>query len=384
VDESFRTLIKSYWDSYDGPALVYDLACVSERVTCLKSLEDLYNCKFLFAVKAFTDVRVLSFFAALGLGFDVSNTGELKAVREAYEMVPAVWPPVLSATGPLLADLIKPSGFIPEVAEQDVGNLMLNFDSLDQFQRFTEVNTGPALFGIRIGMDLARELPRSKGNLLTRFGIDVLDHESIRRIASHSHFRGLHCHIGGETNDQESFLEVAAALMKLVEEESLNISYLNLGGGFKDLSSDQVKELIGEIRRVVPDNITLLLEPGGYWFEGAGFAVCKVLAVKRMRRENAARVVVDLSKDCHLRWSEPRLMMLDLEHDGPKEDICFYGSTCYEADLIGCFRVPTHSDGRSLFAPGAMVLFGDVRGYAASWNMTFNGVSKAKVLLYGN
>jgi diaminopimelate decarboxylase len=82
-----------------------------------------------------------------------------------------------------------------------------------------------------------------------------------------------------------------------------------------------------------------------------------------------------------MRWAKPRLMVPQpARGDGDRETVRFCGPTCFENDVIGAFEVPVET-AREQLRVGCTVLFENVSGYAAAWNVGFNGIPPAQVVL---
>jgi diaminopimelate decarboxylase len=282
----------------------------------------------------------------------------------------------LSVTGPWFDGL--PDEIDACLRGRRPSRVMVNFDSTDQL---AALPLAPGVqYGLRIGLDLASDREHSPGNLLTRFGVDAGDVAGIKALARRVPISGFHCHIGRETNDHDVYRELADTLIGLARALGLELEYLNLGGGLRpDVEPRAVGELVADLRRRVPRRVRLLLEPGNWWFAGAGFAVGRVVGVKPMR-DGALRATLDLSKDCHLRWAKPRVVAAG---DGAQRvKVCFAGPTLYEGDVLGAFDMPSSNDAAPVCV-GDTVVFAGVTGYAAGWNTSFNGVPQARVLLHG-
>ena len=82
--------------------------------------------------------------------------------------------------------------------------------------------------------------------------------------------------------------------------------------------------------------------------------------------------VVDLSRICHLRWSQ-----VELVGAAPKSgrEVVLVGPTCFEDDVIGEWLVDDD------LAVGTRVIVRHVTGYAVAWNISFHGVPPAEVLV---
>jgi diaminopimelate decarboxylase len=82
--------------------------------------------------------------------------------------------------------------------------------------------------------------------------------------------------------------------------------------------------------------------------------------------------IVELSRACHLRWSQPELVVPP-PRAGERRKIVVLGPTCYEEDAIGeWIAEPSHVAQR--------VVLRNVTGYAAAWNTGFGGIAPADVV----
>jgi len=375
--------------SYTGPALLYDMGAVRQQIDTLRSLEERHRCTFLFTVKAFADIRVLSLFARHGVGFDISNVGELGLVRSVLGATESGQGEILSMTGPLLHTIVErndPAGESPALLP--ARTIMLNVGSLGQLEwlrslrRQGKRSMEGIVLGARITIVPEKELRESGGTLISRFGFDPEDHTVLRELAEWPEFQGLHAHLGVKISQPAPYLQAATRLVELITKLQAPISYINLGGGFRGFSQTMLEEMLGRLREIVPDTIRLFFEPGDYWFERAGYAICKVVDVMEKPERNTMLITADISADCHLKWSEPELL---INADGGERSatILVCGSTCHEGDLIGAYMGPARIGEKSIIGLDDLLLFRNVSSYSASWNASFNGIPKANVVLHG-
>ena len=107
----------------------------------------------------------------------------------------------------------------------------------------------------------------------------------------------------------------------------------------------------------------------------AGFA-CGRVVVARELADRAVRVV-DISRSCHLRWSQVELVGA-APHPGTGRAALFVGPTCYEDDVIGEWTIAPDAA-----RAGDRFLVRGVTGYAVAWNTGFGGVPAADVVITG-
>ena len=82
--------------------------------------------------------------------------------------------------------------------------------------------------------------------------------------------------------------------------------------------------------------------------------------------------VVELSRVCHLRWSQPELVVPPPRAEARRK-LVVVGPTCYEEDVIGEWIVdPAHVSDR--------IILRNITGYACAWNTGFAGIAPATVI----
>jgi diaminopimelate decarboxylase len=118
--------------------------------------------------------------------------------------------------------------------------------------------------------------------------------------------------------------------------------------------------VLADARRAFPAPCSIVLEPGQWYAKNSGFAVGNIV---NQTRSGTFKYVVDLSRDCHLKWSKVKLIYPT--HGRPKKfcAVQFFGASCYEQDMIGKFMLPYDNDFliESGLAMGERVVFSNVQ-----------------------
>jgi diaminopimelate decarboxylase len=207
------------------------------------------------------------------------------------------------------------------------------------------------------------------GRRRSRFGLD--DRAAIAELARAARGRplGLHVHHGQVVATHAArFVATARAALELVD---FTPAFVNLGGAWQGIAD--LAAAFADVRAAVPAAIELIVEPGRLYANGAGFASGRVV-VARALGDRELRVV-ELSRICHVRWSQ-----IDLAARAPRpgcgRDVLIAGPTCFEDDVLGEWIVEPDE-----LARGARVVFRNVTGYALAWNASFGGVPPAEVVL---
>lgn len=347
---------------YRGPELSFDFNRVAEKVRGAKALEEKFGCRFMMAVKSFADPRVLRFHAKHGIGFDISNRGELEAVTRA-----GAKPTSLSLTGPFLSSVFT-AGLNPD----ELAGMHVNVDSLQQYEQV------PRDLPIVLGMRINASSGSRSGS--SRMGLMAAPREPLETIAKDPRFRGIHLHVN---NDKRGYPAKIDAALTWLSRTGIEIEYLNLGGGLEHFDLDELEELIQTIRAMLPSGVQMQFEPGAFWTHGAGYARTRVLAVAEGYFPEAHKVTLDISRECHLRWTQVGLLQREHGWDGETEQVIFYGPTCMDGDIVSAAWLPRDSRGRLMIQADDELVFTHVRGYAAMWNQGFNGLPAATVKLVG-
>ena len=354
---------------YEGPALIFDVAMLEQKLLALADIHARYRCHFLAPVKSFPNAVFLNLAARHLSGFDVSNLEEYRAL-----------PRDLSGKTVALAGPILRADELPRFLDR--GNaLVVYVDSLHQLAQIEECRS-PLDYGVRV--DSARLLKRrvhERGQRCrhSRFGLSGEELLAVRpRLEGSQHrFVGVLVHHASEENTAETYLALVEELQALLAGLDLSVHDINLGGGEHHLDLDSLAALACRIRKSLGEDIGLSLEPGRLLTEAAGYAVGRVENWRT--RGDAVEYVLDLSMDCHLRWSKPTLIVPRPSDPGRPMRARFYGPTCHEADNLGEHHVWSNRAGEPPFLPGDLVLFGNVSGYSASIRTSFNGVAPPPV-----
>ncbi len=372
-----QPLLDAIRRNYPGPCLIFELRAMREAAASLARIGRSYGTRFIAAVKALPGMSLLEGAAEIGGGFDVANIDELDRLlqwwRESRRSKPIAY---VSMTGPAL--LSRQRG-----AERFIEQLSVNveapcqlaaLDALDGFAAEIEV-------GARIGIELGGSdcgSPRT----ISRFGFSEHDLEGLAAIVRDPRFAALHCHVEGDGKQAGSYALCTARLMALAQKLAVRPRRINLGGGLRHESLADIETICRDVRCLVPEDIEVVFEPGAWLTARAGYAFCRVLFTRDRADTGATFVVVDLSRECHVRWDQPQLIRW-WGTEPRSEHVSIFGPTCYEADHLGTFRFEGPRTARAAPDSG-WLLFGGVTGYAAALNMSFNGIPKATVLTFGN
>jgi diaminopimelate decarboxylase len=334
------------------PALVFERAAIEANLRHVAAAAHAVGIRALFAAKSFAHREVVALAGELLDGFDVASPAELAAV-------PAM--KIVSVADPTGAAIAAARG----------ARVIVVCETPEQAAAAPAV----AEIAIRISASLLGRDPAigavldGSGRRRSRFGLN--DPASVGQVRAAAGQRrvGLHVHHGPVTaTSAERFIASARAALELAGEMP---AFLDLGGAWHGI--EDIAGAFAAVRAAVPAEVELLVEPGRLYARGAGYA-CGRVQVARDLGDRELRVL-DLSRACHLRWSQPELVGYP-PRPGEGRRVLFAGPTCYEEDVLGEWTVdPSH------FPPGERVVVRDITGYAVGWNTGFGGVPPADVVL---
>lgn len=331
-------------DRCERATLVFDLQALAANMRALATAARAARISPLFAMKSFPRPELIALAAEHLDGFDVASPGELAMV---------------SARG--ILSIVDPSGSTPAPHGRRV---LVGCDTVEHVR----ATPRHAELALRISASITGRDPaigallEGTGHRMSRFGASTREEVAELVAAAGDRPLGIHLHHGPVTaTSAERFIATARAAIELLNREP---AFMNLGGAWHGIADHAAA--FAEIRAAFP-SLELFVEPGRAYAAGAGFATGRVLG----SRELADRIVrvVELSRVCHLRWSQPDLVAPPprAEH---RHKVMFVGPTCYEEDVIGEWIVePADVDRR--------IVLRNITGYAVGWNTSFGGIAAA-------
>ena len=280
---------------FGTPAYVYSKRAVLNRyLEYEEALGDLPH-RVYYAVKANSNLAVLSLLARAGAGFDIVSGGELYRVLMAGGQPDSV---VFSGVG-------KTEAEIRFALEKGIHSF--NCESEPEIELISNVAQAmgkEASIAVRVNPDVdAVTHPYiSTGLREHKFGVDIAVAEELYLRAAKLPGilpEGVSCHIGSQLLSVDPLLEAADKVLALavrLRKNGLPIRSLDLGGGLgvSYRASDRpatIGSFLKQLRaKVEPLGLQLMLEPGRSIVAEAGLLLSRVLLVK----QNGAKTFVVL------------------------------------------------------------------------------------------
>ncbi len=358
------------------PVLVVDLDVVRTNYTTFaKALPDT---RVFYAVKANPSPEVLALLAKLGSCFDTASVPEIEMVLAA------------GAT----ADRISYGNTIKK--ERDVarayalGVRLYAVDCEAEVEKIARAAPGSQVFCRILSDCVGAEWPLSrKFGCEPAMAADVLEHAHKLGLVAH----GISFHVGSQQNNVHAWdraLASAAAVFRECGERGMNLSMVNLGGGFptkylknvptvKAYGSAIFRALRKHFGNRIPETI---IEPGRGMVGNAGIIESEVVLISKKSNEDEVRwVYLDLGKFGGLAETMDESIRYPIRtpRDGDAVAPCVLaGPTCDSADVL-YEKVPY--DLPVSLEIGDKVLIEGTGAYTSTYAaVAFNGFSPLKTI----
>ena len=360
----------------EGPCLVVDLDVVRDNYQAFaKALPDT---RVFYAVKANPAPEVLSLLASLGSCFDIASLPEVEMVLNA-----GATPDRIS-----FGNTIKKERDIARAYALGVRTFAV--DSIPEVEKIARAAPGSRVF-CRFLFDCAgAEWPLSrKFGCEPAMAVDVLEHA--RRLGLEAH--GVSFHVGSQQRNQHAWdraLASAAAIFRECGERGINLSMVNLGGGFptkylknvptvKTYGTAIFRSLRKHFGNAIPETI---IEPGRGMVGNAGVIEAEVVLVSKKSAEDDVRwVYLDIGKFGGLAETMDESIRYPIKtpRDGDELGACVIaGPTCDSADVLyerDPYQLPVSLE------IGDKVLIEGTGAYTATYSsVAFNGFAPLKTV----
>lgn len=362
----FRSLAQTY----QTPLYVYDFDKVEKNFLEFKEAFAGRKSLICYALKANSNLSLLSFLASLGAGADCVSIGEVK--RALIAGIPK-YKIIFSGVG-------KRDDEIEEALREDI--LFLNLESYEEMQRVERIAQElgkKARISIRVNPNIdAKTHPYiSTGLYENKFGVELeVAKQMYIYVKSSSHLEavGVHFHIGSQLCDLSPITQASekiADFLKSLLALKLEIKFFDIGGGLGICYEDEkiiplydyAQSILSTLKDCEP---TIICEPGRRIVGDSGYLLTKVIGEKRNSHKRF--VIVDGAMN--------DLMRPTLYHATHKsfivgkngeESVCdIVGSICESGDYLAkdALLPPTQE--------GDLVVFENAGAYGYSMSSNYN------------
>lgn len=372
--------LASIADEFGTPAYVYSRATLERHFLAYKNAFGEHPHLVCYAVKANSNLAVLSILARLGSGFDIVSLGELQRVIAAGADPSKV---VFSGVG-------KQANEMAEALKAGVH--CFNVESESELYQLNDVATAlgmQAAVSLRVNPDVdAKTHPYiSTGLKDNKFGIAFEAAIPIYKAAAELpgiRVTGIDCHIGSQLTETQPFLDALDRVLTLVDAlsaEGIELEHLDIGGGLGVRYADEVppepSSYVAQVMEKLKDrNLTVIMEPGRSIAANAGILLTRVEYLKHNEEKHFA--IVDAAMNDLMRpslysaWQE----IVPVSRPSRAEELSYdiVGPVCETGDFLGKDRLLALNEGDLLAVRSA-----GAYGFAMSSN--YNSRNRAVELV---
>ena len=287
------------------PFYLYSQSSMTSRFRAFDDAFRTYPHLTCYAVKANSNLAILSLFRALGAGFDVVSKGELmRAFHAGMDPGKIIFSGVGKTEDEI--DLALHRGILQFNVESAAELVML------EARARTSGNVAPIALRINPDVDPGTHPYIATGGRSHKFGIpseEALDLYSRARCSPHLRITGVGCHIGSQVTSLGPFVREVRHLKEIflaLRASGIGVRNLDMGGGLGIVYHEETPPEPREYARAILNALKgvdcmLVLEPGRVIAGNSGILVTRVTLTKRSGAKDF--VVVDAGMSDLLRPS---------------------------------------------------------------------------------
>jgi len=337
-----------------SPFYLYSSAQIRQNFAAYENAFQGISCLISYAIKANGNLTLLKILRNLGSWATLVSGGELKLGLNAGFTPHNL---IFNGNGKTISELEL------AIDNQVIVNIDSSFDII-HIQNTAEKLRKTVKVFLRINPDIDPGVHPyvSTGLRESKFGLSMNQIPQILTFLKKMpqlNLIGIHCHLGSMITQMEVFrklMQNMALIFEDIKTQGFPLQFLNIGGGLginyhhSKTSFPTPDDLALAIRDTLPQNATLILEPGRSMIGNAGVLVCRVIGVKQNDFKNF--IVIDGSMTelirpslyqayHHIGFIEPV--------NGEEQIFDIVGPVCESTDFIGYNRLlPTPSEGTGL------------------------------------
>ena len=270
-------------EKFGSPVYVYDSEkIISQYNRLTNAFREVKNLRIHYAVKALSNISILSLFNNLGSGLDTVSVQEVQLGLQAGVDPSKI---IYTPNGVSLEEIEK-------VAKMGV---QINIDNLSILEQFgTKHPDVPVCIRINPHVMAGGNTNISVGHIDSKFGISIHQIPHVLRIVENTgmNINGIHMHTGSDILDIEVFLYASEILFNTALQFK-DLEFLDFGSGFKvpykegDIETN-IEELGEKLTAKFKSfckqygrELTLAFEPGKFLVSEAGKFLVKVNVIKQ-------------------------------------------------------------------------------------------------------
>jgi ornithine decarboxylase len=388
--ETKSTILQKIAKTRGTPVFIIDIEQVKKNYNRFK--ENLPEVQVYYAVKANSDPLIVKTLFDMGASFDVASLPEFHLVRKnIINLLPAeqqdfIWERIIYA---------HPIKMIKTLHELEPYKPLVTYDNFDELDKIKKHCPSA-------GIVLRLEVP-NKGSVVdlsSKFGASTENAVELAVKAFEMGFlvEGLSFHVGSQCtnfNNYKNSLDFAAIVFDEVEKKGYKIRnsktgkrILDIGGGFPAEEygenvtpfEETAKKLREEMRKLFPENIEFIAEPGRFLVANACTLVVSIIG--RAFRHGEVSYYIDdgIYGTFSGQIFDHQIYPLRAFKEGEKEKCIIFGPTCDGFDTVSpstnnkkhpCGSLPRMELGEYLYAE-------NMGAYTLASATNFNGFPNAK------
>jgi carboxynorspermidine decarboxylase len=346
---------------YSSPAFVFDETELTQVLENLAALRTQCGCKILYSIKALPLSSILNIAQPFVDGFSVSSLFEARLANE-----------VLNGQGSV--HLTTPGIRPDELYELSSLCSHISFNSLTQFQRFSEIAEAQSSIGLRVNpkFSFLQDDRYDPCRPHSKLGVDL---EQLSKTIRLDQIQGLQVHNVFSATDFNPLIKTVEKLRQHLGAGLAELEWLNLGGGYLLGQIDDYQPLVELVKQLKHDYaVDVFIEPGKAIVGRAGYLVATVLDSFDSDGETLAILDTSINHNPEVfeYQRQPELHEHDAEGGYPA---ILAGSTCLAGDVFGkyFFNEPLQV--------GDKVIFKNVGAYSLIKANRFNGYNLPDIYL---
>jgi diaminopimelate decarboxylase len=374
-----QVLLADIAKQYGTPCYVYSKAAFENHYLAYAQAFGSTEHLICYAVKANSNLAVLSVLAKLGSGFDIVSIGELERVLQAGGQPNKV---VFSGVGKQTHEMRR---------ALEVGVHCFNVESEAELHRLNEValamgKVAPVSLRVNPDVDAGTHPYISTGLKDNKFGVAIESAESIYKLADNMqslNIIGVDCHIGSQLTEVQPFIDALDRVLLLVDrlsEIGIKLKHIDIGGGlgvrYQSEQPPAADEYLGKVlERLKGYELGIVIEPGRSIAANAGVLLTQVEFLKTHEDKHFA--IVDAAMNDLLRPSlygawQDIIPLQPRKGEGQSFDIV--GPVCETGDFLGKER-------KLVLEAGDLLAVCSAGAYGFAMSSNYNSRNRAAEIL---
>lgn len=346
---------------YSSPAFVLDETEITKVLEVLADLRTQCDCKVLYSIKALPFSTVMDMAKPFVDGFSVSSLFEARLANE-----------VLAGLGSI--HLTTPGIRPDELDELSLLCSHISFNSLPQYQRYSEAAQAQTSIGLRVNPKLSflHDDRFDPCRQQSKLGVAI---EELSRAIRLDQLQGLHIHNIFSATDFTPLIKTIDKLQQHLGIGLAELEWLNIGGGYLFGQIEDHRPFVELVNKLKHDfGLEVYIEPGKALVGQAGHLVATVL--DSFVSDGVTMVILDTSVNHNPEVFEYQRQPELHEHDpGGQYTAILAGCTCLAGDVFGKYQF------KEPLEVGDKVVFKHVGAYTLIKANRFNGYNLPDIYL---